>query len=162
MLTKIYWLLIVQAQNVNILQAIQNYAKAYSIRTSIQVVGLALSAVSFLAMPILGVVGFIATNQRPTLLSQLNKRRLKLSRLATSSLDVKVRSWAKRLWVIFKLRVLLVRQWQEWWMFRAWLGHLRAFVVRQKSDPNIVDALLAMHFDELELHTRLRKWLKCK
>ena len=59
-LINIYWFLIVQAQDVNILQAIRNYAKAHPVRTGIQVVGLALSAVSFLAVPVLGAVGFTA------------------------------------------------------------------------------------------------------
>ena len=43
-----------------ILQGMSNYAKAHPILTGIQVVGLTLSAVSFLAVPVLGVVGFTA------------------------------------------------------------------------------------------------------
>ncbi|KAL8725625.1 MAG: hypothetical protein Q9181_006346 [Wetmoreana brouardii] len=50
----------VQAQDVGFLQKITNYAKAHPVRTGIQAVGLTLSAVSFMAVPVLGAVGFTA------------------------------------------------------------------------------------------------------
>ncbi|KAL9117231.1 MAG: hypothetical protein Q9187_006236 [Circinaria calcarea] len=50
----------VNAQDSSILQAASNYAKAHPLRTGIQVVGLTLSALSFLAVPVLGAVGFTA------------------------------------------------------------------------------------------------------
>ncbi|KAL8718039.1 MAG: hypothetical protein Q9225_004793 [Loekoesia sp. 1 TL-2023] len=49
-----------QVQDASYLQRIKNYAKANPIRTGIQAVGLTLSAVSFLAVPVLGAVGFTA------------------------------------------------------------------------------------------------------
>lgn len=51
---------IVEKQDVNIIQAMKNYAKAHPIRTGIQVAGLTLSAVSMFAVPVLGFVGFKA------------------------------------------------------------------------------------------------------
>lgn len=51
---------IVEKQDVDIIQAMKDYAKAHPIRTGIQVAGLALSAVSMFTVPILGFVGFTA------------------------------------------------------------------------------------------------------
>lgn len=51
---------IVKSQDVSIIQAATNYAKAHPIRTGIQVAGLTLSAVSMFAVPVLGYVGFTA------------------------------------------------------------------------------------------------------
>ena len=51
---------LVQAQDISIPQSIRNYASAHPVRTGIQVIGLTLSAVSFLALPVLGAVGFTA------------------------------------------------------------------------------------------------------
>lgn len=39
-------------------QAMGNYAKAHPLLTGIQVVGLGLSAISFLTIPVLGAIGF--------------------------------------------------------------------------------------------------------
>ena len=49
-----------KSQDANILQAASNYARTHPVLTGIQVVGLTLSALSFLAVPVLGAVGFTA------------------------------------------------------------------------------------------------------
>lgn len=49
---------IVKAQDVSIIQAMKNYAKAHPIRTGIQIAGLTLSAASMFTVPVLGFVGF--------------------------------------------------------------------------------------------------------
>lgn len=54
------FLSIVKKQEIGIIQAATNYAKAHPIRTGIQVVGLTLSAASMFAVPVLGLVGFTA------------------------------------------------------------------------------------------------------
>lgn len=51
---------IVEKQDLGIIQAMKDYAKAHPIRTGIQVAGLTLSAVSMFAVPVLGFVGFTA------------------------------------------------------------------------------------------------------
>lgn len=51
---------IVETQEVGIIQAAKNYAKAHPIRAGIQVAGLTLSAASMFAVPVLGLVGFTA------------------------------------------------------------------------------------------------------
>lgn len=50
----------VETEKPTMLQSVTAYAKAHPIRTGLQVAGLTLSAVSFLAVPILGAVGFTA------------------------------------------------------------------------------------------------------
>lgn len=50
----------VEAEKPTMLQSVSAYAKAHPIRTGIQVAGLTLSAASFLAVPVLGAVGFTA------------------------------------------------------------------------------------------------------
>ena len=52
---------IVKMQDVSIIQAVTNYAKAHPIRTGIQVAGLTLTALSVFAVPVLGLVGFTST-----------------------------------------------------------------------------------------------------
>ena len=100
-------------------------------------------------------LNLLQRNRQSTLLLQLDKRRLKSLKLRNFLFDVKMQSWAKWLWIIFKLRILLMRHWQKWRMFRNWSRHLKTFVVRQKNDSNIIDALSTMHFDELKLSTKL-------
>ena len=51
---------LVQAQDISVLKSIRNYVRAHLVRTDIQVIGLTLSALSFLAVPVLDDVGFTA------------------------------------------------------------------------------------------------------
>ena len=59
------FLIVVKSQEVGIIQAATNYAKAHPIRTGIQVAGLTLTAVSMFAVPVLGLVGFASTGPAP-------------------------------------------------------------------------------------------------
>ncbi len=58
--SKIFWLLIVKSQDVTLLQATKNYAKAHPVLTGLQVVGTTFSVLSFFAVPVLGAIGFTA------------------------------------------------------------------------------------------------------
>ena len=51
---------IVQPQDVTLFQAAKNYAKAHPVLTGLQVVGATVSVLSFVAVPVLGAVGFTA------------------------------------------------------------------------------------------------------
>ena len=49
-----------KVQDVSFLQAVNEYAKAHPVLTGLQVVGLTVSALSVLTIPVLGAVGFTA------------------------------------------------------------------------------------------------------
>lgn len=49
-----------KAQDLSLFQATIEYAKAHPVRTGLQVLGLTVSTLSFLAVPVLGAVGFTA------------------------------------------------------------------------------------------------------
>ena len=49
-----------KAQDLNFFQAPIEYAKAHPVRTGLRVLGITVSTLSFLAVPVLGAVGFTA------------------------------------------------------------------------------------------------------
>ena len=49
-----------KSQDVNLFQATSEYAKARPVLTGLQILGLTVSTLSFLAVPVLGAVGFTA------------------------------------------------------------------------------------------------------
>ena len=49
-----------EKKDISLFQSISNYAKDHPVLTGLQVLGLTLSTLSFLAVPVLGAVGFTA------------------------------------------------------------------------------------------------------
>ena len=102
-----------KAQDVSFLQAASKYAKAHPVLTGLQVMGLTVSALSFLAVPVLEAVGFTAAG--PAAGSAAAAWQASIGAVEAGSLFAWCQSAAMggAAVSVFKLLVLLVRPLQE-------------------------------------------------